>query len=55
MLKSSPTYFTYSLENRLKPRLEQAKEKGMIVDAKLMYKIATFTERKWEAELQNIE
>ena len=46
-----PASLTYSLEKRLKPRLEEAKEAGMIVDSTCLNYIMVYTEHQWAKKM----
>mmetsp|Transcript_15884 Transcript_15884/g.23368 ORF Transcript_15884/g.23368 Transcript_15884/m.23368 type:complete len:374 (+) Transcript_15884:315-1436(+) len=53
LLTKSPRAFGASLENRLKPRLDEAKEAGMVIDQRCLLRIATYTEKMWRANLEH--
>ena len=46
-----PISFGYSLEKRLKPRLQEAKEAGINVDSKFLSSMMTYTEDGWNKRL----
>ena len=46
-----PALFAYSLEKRLKPRLEQAREAGLTIDVGCVQRIAMTTEEQWQTSL----
>jgi len=48
----NPSSFGRSLEKRLKPRLEEAKDAGMKIDSKLLYQLIFFTNDKWNDRLE---
>ena len=50
-VRQKPKSFSYSLEKRLKPRLEQALDIGMVADAKLMYLINSYTNEQWDKKI----
>ena len=47
----NPTSLSYSLEKRLKPRLEEAKEAGIIVDTKFLTSMMAYTNDDWDMRL----
>ena len=47
----NPSSFGYSLEKRLKPRLQEAQDAGMIVDSKFLNSMMTYTEDGWNKRL----
>lgn len=49
LIKQNPSFFGRSLENRLKPRLEEAREAGLVIDAKCLKSVAYHPEKKWDA------
>ena len=46
-----PASLAYSLEKRLKPRLEEAKEAGMVVDTKFLTSMMAYTNDDWDMRL----
>ena len=46
-----PASLTYSLEKRLKPRLQEAQDAGMIIDSKFLSSMMTYTEDGWNKKL----
>ena len=46
-----PSLLSRSLEKRLKPRLEEAKDAGMIIDSKFLNFIIYRTEDQWAKKL----
>ena len=50
-VKQKHKSFSYSLEKRLKPRLKQTQAVGMVVDAKLMYLINSYTNEQWDKKI----
>lgn len=50
-VRQKPKSFSYSLEKRLNPRLKQALDVGMVVDAKLMYLINSYTNEQWDKKI----
>jgi mTERF domain-containing protein len=51
LLARNPSLFGYSLESRLKPRLEQLKGAELEVDARWLLRMAKYTEAQWQASL----
>lgn len=49
LIKQNPSFFGRSLENRLKPRLKEAREAGLVIDAKCLKSVAYHPEKKWDA------
>ena len=47
LIVNNPTLFNYSLENRLKPRLEEAKSTGMKIDAAILRRMGQYTDDDW--------
>ena len=47
-----PASLSYSLEKRLKPRLKQALDVGMVVDSKLVSLIMFYTNEKWDRKVE---
>jgi hypothetical protein len=47
MIANNPMLFTYSLEQRLKPRLAEAQEAGIHIDTGTLNRIAKMTAEKW--------
>ena len=52
LVTRNPHSFTYSLEKRLKPRLEQAFDAGMVIDSKLVSLINVYTNDKWNRKVE---
>jgi len=50
-VRQKPKAFSYSLEKRLKPRLKQALDVGMVVNAKLMNLINSYTNEQWDKKI----
>ena len=50
---NDPRLFSYSLEGRLKPRLKEASELGMVVDILLLSHLAKYTDVKWGNKIEN--
>ena len=48
-----PSLFTYSLKNRLTPRLEEAQDAGMTIDSACLRRIAKYTNDRWNTEMGN--
>lgn len=46
-----PNLLSYSLEKRLKTRLEQAQDTGSMIDANFLQRIAGYTSDKWQRSL----
>ena len=46
-----PNLFGYSLEKRLKPRLEDARDAGIVIDSGCLSRIAMYTNDKWQKSL----
>ena len=51
LVTRNPSSFAYSLENRLKPRLKQAFDTGMVVDSKLLRLMMVYTNDKWNRKV----
>jgi hypothetical protein len=51
MISKYPVLLPLSLENRLKPRLEETQEAGIPIDTRTMTRIAMMTEEKWCASM----
>jgi hypothetical protein len=51
LLARNPALLTYSLESRLKPRLEQLRGAELEVDAGSLQRMAMYTEEQWQASL----
>ena len=51
LLLSDPRLFSASLENRLKPRREEAVELGLSIDSGMLQRMAKYTEDKWANSL----
>lgn len=51
LVTKNPRMFGASLEGRLKPRLEQARESGVAIDAGCFVRMAQYTEERWQASL----
>lgn len=48
LLVNNPSLFHYSLENRLKPRLEEARDIGMDIDSTAsLRKLGQYTDDEW--------
>ena len=47
----NPTSLSYSLEKRLKPRLEEAKEAGMIIYSTCLNSIMVRTDLQWDKKI----
>jgi len=47
LLRSYPTLLCYSLERRLKPRLEEVKNLGLEVDSAMLMRMGQYTEDQW--------
>ncbi|KAL7527768.1 hypothetical protein ACHAWF_002302 [Thalassiosira exigua] len=47
LLKSTPSLLAYSLETRLKPRLEEIRNAGILVDSLHMRRIGQYTNEQW--------
>ena len=43
----NPSLFGYSLENRLKPRLEETRDAGIFIDAACLRRIGQCTDNQW--------
>ena len=48
LVTRNPGSFSRSLEKRLKPRVVEAKDAGMILDYACMLQIVFFTKEKWD-------
>jgi len=48
-----PSLFTYSLKNRLNPRLEEAQDAGMTIDSGCLKCIAKYTKDQWNTKVGN--
>jgi len=48
----NPSSFGYSLENRLKPRLEEVKLAGMDIDYSCLYQLIFCTKDKWNRKVE---
>ena len=46
-----PASLGYSVENRLKPRLEEAKEAGMIIDSTCLSAMMAMTNDQWAKKM----
>ena len=53
MFVPDPSLFTYSLKNRLTPRLEEAQDAGMTIDSACLRRIAKYTNDRWNTEMGN--
>jgi hypothetical protein len=51
LIVQDPRLFGASLEKRLKPRLEEAQNVGIVIDAACLRRIAKYTNDKWNASL----
>ena len=51
LVTHNPSSFGYSLEKRLKPRLQEAQEAGMIIDSKFLNSMIMYTEDGWNKRL----
>ena len=51
MVIHNPLLLGYSLKNRLKPRLEEARAAGIAINSACLKRIATYTEDKWNASM----
>ena len=47
----NPISLTFSLEKRLKPRLEEATDAGMIIDSTYLRSIMVCTKEKWAKKM----
>ena len=47
LIINNPTLFHYSLEHRLKPRLEEALSTGMDIDATILRQLGQCNDDKW--------
>ena len=47
----NPSSLSRSLEKRLKPRLQEAQEAGMIIDSKFLNSMIMYTEDGWNKRL----
>ena len=54
LVKRYPRMFTSSLEKRLKPRLEQARDAGIAIDAACLTRMGQYTDEKWMKSLGQI-
>ena len=46
-----PALIGYSLENRLKPRLQEANDCGMIIDEGCLRQMGCYTNEKWSRRI----
>merc|ERR1719291_911291 len=46
-----PRLFSLSLEKRLKPRLEEARNAGLLIDSGCLLRIGKYTNKTWHASL----
>jgi hypothetical protein len=51
LMMERPDMFTYSLEKRLKPRLQDAEEEGIAIDYGLVRRMGRLTDNDWEISL----
>mmetsp|Transcript_24159 Transcript_24159/g.58373 ORF Transcript_24159/g.58373 Transcript_24159/m.58373 type:complete len:420 (+) Transcript_24159:49-1308(+) len=51
LVTQNPVFFACSLEKRLKPRLEEVRDAGMIVDRACLQRIGTYTDKRWYTSL----
>ena len=51
LVTKDPRLFSASVEGRLKPRLEQAREAGLTVDSACIKRIVKYTEDEWQTSL----
>ena len=51
LLIANPYIVTRSLEKRIKPRVAEVQEEGLLIDAAALVRIAMFTEEKWMASV----
>ena len=49
LLVSQPALFTLSLDRRLRPRLSQAREANMVINAGCLNRIGKYTNEQWDA------
>ena len=52
LLARNPRLLGSSLEKRLKPRLAEAQEAGLTIDAKCLQRMAKYTEDRWTTSLE---
>ena len=52
LVTRNPHSFTFSLEKRLKPRLKQALDVGMVIDYKLVSLIMLYTNEQWNKKVE---
>ena len=55
LVTHNPNLFAYSLEKRLKPRLQEALNAGIVIDTSCLRRIGQYTDNQWQAELQRFE
>jgi len=51
LVTSYPDLFSYSLEKRLKPRLRDAKDAGIVIDSGCLIRLAKYTDDRWQKSL----
>ena len=51
LLIRGPRLFGSSLEKRLKPRLEEALDAGLVIDKNCLQRIGLYTEKRWQSSL----
>jgi hypothetical protein len=51
LILEAPGMFTYSLEKRLRPRLQAAEEEGLTIDYSLVRRMGKYTDSEWEISL----
>jgi hypothetical protein len=51
LISKTPGILTYSLENRLQPRLVECQEAGMPMDAGTIRRIACYTDLRWSSSM----
>ncbi|KAL7528731.1 hypothetical protein ACHAWF_008338 [Thalassiosira exigua] len=51
LVQRNPSMFSRSLEKRLKPRLEQARDAGIVIDPGCLRRIAMMTNENWSKSL----
>lgn len=55
LLQRNPSAFRFSLEKRLKPRLQQLEDLGIPIDGTVVRAMSTCTEKKWHARLERMK
>jgi len=53
MVVPDPSLFTYSLKNRLNPRLKEAQDAGLMIDSGCLKCIAKYTNDRWTTKMGN--